>query len=130
MNKLESIAKRIAEIHDEIKSLKSQREANLQHCHGNPTSVSIEDFLNGDNADYTSVTDTCLQHAYKAAKEDNEAEVDDGGHYWDGAFKYHLEQIGCKNCKAAYKAKRDIGKLKRERGRLVGNITKIGQRIT
>ena len=42
MNKLESIAKRIAEIHDEIKSLKSQREANLQHCHGNPTSVSIK----------------------------------------------------------------------------------------
>jgi protein-arginine kinase activator protein McsA len=131
MNKLESIAKRIAEIHDEIEHLKSQREANLQYCHGNPTSVSIKDFLNGDDSGYyTYVTDTCLQRAYKAAKEDNEAGVDDGEAYWDGAFKYHLEQIGCKNCKAAYKAKQDIGRLKQERGRLVGNITKIGQRIS
>ena len=129
MNTLEKLAKRIGEIGDEIKELKSEREVNLQHCHGNPTSVSIEDFLNGDESDYTSVTDTCLQHAYKAAKEDNEAEMEDGGVYWDGAFKYHLEQIGCKNCKAAYEAKRAIGKLKQERGRLVGNISKIGKSL-
>lgn len=129
MSKLEVIAKRIAEISDEIKQLKSEREANLQYCHGNPTSVSIEDFMNGNDYDYTSVTDTCLQRAYKEAREDNEAEMEDGGVYWDGAFKYHLEQIGCKNCKAAYKAKQAIGKLKRERGRLVGNITKIGHTL-
>ena len=129
MSTLEKLAKRIGEIGDEIKALKSEREVNLQYCNGNRTSIPMDDFLNGDHHDYTVVTDTCLLSAYKLAKEDNESEMEDGGVYWDGAFKYHLEQIGCKNCKAAYKAKRKIGKLKQERGRLVGNISKIGKTL-
>ena len=34
MKTLERLAKRIGEIGDEIKTLQSQREINLEHCHG------------------------------------------------------------------------------------------------
>lgn len=120
MNSLEAIAKRISEIHDEIEEQKSVREINLAHCHGSPdedfekwTRVEIE------NGNYDLVN--CLMACYEAVKQDGDNE--------SFTFEEAIQMYGCKNCKAAYKAKKEIGKLKQERGRLIGNITMIGRKL-
>jgi hypothetical protein len=120
VNKLEKIAKRISEIHDEIEALKSQRETNLAHCHGSPD----EEFQSYWDKEFWNNHDLvdCLMACYEYVKEAR-------SHGEQESFDKLIYMYGCKNCIAAYEAKRAIGKLKQERGRLVGSITKIGQRL-
>lgn len=127
MNKLEKLAKRISEIGDEIKELKYQREANLQHCHAS------------DNTEFGSQRglidhhwddrENCLHVAYRWAKEELEQCQSDGEPYNTESFYHILLDEGCKNCIASYEIKRKIGLLKQERGRLVGNISRIGKSL-
>ena len=120
MSRLEELAKRIGEIGEEIKDLKSQREVNLQHCHANDS----EEF--GSQRQWIdkewNVRENCLHVAYRWSKESR-----DHGEYI--SFYEHLAMEGCNNCIAAYEAKIKIGTLKQERGRLVGNISKIGKTL-
>lgn len=122
MNTLEKLAKRIGEIGDEIKSLKSKREVNLQKCHG-----SIDDYFshywNREFEDGNHDLVNCLMASYEWEKEGR-------SHGEFNSFDEIISMYGCKNCKAAYKAKQDIGKLKQERGRIVGMISRIGKKIT
>ena len=127
MNTLEKLAKRISEIGYEIKELKSEREVNLQNCQAS------------DDTDFGSqrealcsewdLRENCHQVAYKWAREELERCQDEGEIYNTEEFYHTLINEGCENCKAAYEAKRKIGKLKQERGRLVGNISKIGKTL-
>lgn len=127
MSTLENLAKRIGEISEEIKTLNAVRDINIQHCHGSGDK-------NFDSAINKELYDNCMTVAYQWSKEEREESANDSecgyapwGSYSE--FKDILNIYGCKNCKAAYKAKRDIGKLKQERGRLVGNISKIGKTL-
>lgn len=127
MNTLEKLAKRIGEIGDEIKELKSEREVNLQHCHASDD----DDF--GSQREIIDpewkLRENCLQVAYKWSKEEMIQCYEDREPYNTDTFYHTLIDNGCENCKAAYEAKRKIGKLKQERGRLVGNISKIGKTL-
>lgn len=127
MNTLEKIAKRIGEIGDEIANLKSQRSANLEHCCASDDTEfgsqrEIIDPCWGDR-------ENCLNVAYKWAKEERMENESDGEPYWDGTFYHILKNEGCINCQGAYENKKKIGLLKQERGRLVGNISKIGKSL-
>lgn len=127
MNTLEKLAKRIGEIGDEIKELKLEREVNLQHCH-----ASDDTDFGSQREDLCSEWDlreNCLQVAYRWARDELERCQDEGEIYNPEEFYHTLINEGCENCKAAYEAKRKIGKLKQERGRLVGNISKIGKSL-
>lgn len=127
MDTLEKLAKRIGEIGDEIKELKSQREFNLQHCH-----ASDDDHFGSQREAIDlewNVRENCLNVAYKWAKEELERCREECEPYNTEYFYHTLIDNGCRNCKAAYEAKKAIGKLKQERGRLVGNISKIGKSL-
>ena len=118
MTKLEKLAIRIGEISDEIKSLKDQREINLEHCHGSEDDDFNRPSTNSDNVPF----ENCLFNAYEWVQTDRQ----------DGMFSSFSDVIidyGCKNCIGAYEAKQKIGLLKQERGRLVGNISTIGKSL-
>ncbi|WP_351122688.1 hypothetical protein [Shewanella sp. T24-MNA-CIBAN-0130] len=116
MSKLESIAKRISEISTEIHAAQTQRSTNLEKCHGD------EDFLEFDKYGYGD----CLTTVFGIIKsERTEDDFTDSRRYYDEI----LDEHGCKNCISARKLKKAIGKLKQERGRLVGNISKIGSSL-
>lgn len=110
MNKLEKLAIRIGKISEEIKKLKSQREVNLEHCHGFDSTI-------------TDIENNCLYRAYEMVKEQRK----DAYNYAN--FDDVIENYGCTNCAGAHKAKRKIGTLKQERGRIVGNISTIGKSL-
>jgi len=120
MNKLERLAIRIGEISNEIRELKDQREINLYVCHG---SID-EDFESGRALiDYgNGQKENCLYAAYELVKADRECET-------YSSFDEIIGMYGCKNCVGAHKAKRKIGLLKQERGRVVGNISRIGKSL-
>lgn len=111
MNKLFSIAKRISEISAEIIEAKKQRELSLKNCSGDEDYLSIDD-------------GNCLTATYMHVMNER---CDETGRL-DDYFEI-LCEFGCKNCIDAYLMKRKIGLLKIERGRLVGNISKIGQSL-
>ena len=120
MNKLEKLAVRIGEISNEIKTLKDQREINLEHCHGSEeedfeTSRDVIDPLSG-------LIESCLYTAYGWVKADREH-----GDY--KTFDEVIRVYGCANCIGAHDAKQKIGLLKQERGRIVGNISIIGKSL-
>jgi len=124
MEKLIKLAKRISEIGCEIKRLKSQREINLEICHGSED----KDFNAAINKE---LYDNCLIVSYQWSKHDREESASESEYGYANMgsfneFSFILKNYGCRNCIAAYKAKQDIGKLKQERGRIVGNISKIG----
>ncbi len=127
MDALEKLAKRIGEIGEEIAELKSQRITNLEHC----CASDETDF--GSQREiidpHWNVRENCLHVAYKWAKEERLQNESDGESYNPDTFYYILHDEGCINCKGAYEDKRKIGKLKQERGRLVGNISKIGKTL-
>lgn len=127
MSKLESLAKRIGEIGNEIKELKLQRESNLQHCHAsNDTNFGKQRRAIDP---HWSERESCLHVAYRWAKEEIEQCRSDGEPYNTEMFYHTLLDEGCKNCIASYEIKRKIGLLKQERGRLIGNISKIGKTL-
>ena len=109
MEKLEKLAVRIGEISNEIKALKSNREINLDKCNGSEEELFESDSLNN-----------CLYNAYEWVKSDREDET-------NSCFDEIIEMYGCINCIGAHKAKRKIGLLKQERGRIVGRISIIGK---
>jgi len=120
MNKLEKLAIRIGQISDEIKEFKSQREINLEKCHGSED----EDFENdrGFIDKDAGQKENCLFTAYtwvKACRALNEYTT----------FDETIRNYGCLNCIGAHDAKQKIGFLKQERGRLVGNISRIGKSL-
>ena len=118
MSKLEKLAIRIGEISDEIIELKSQREINLEKCHGSEDEefdVNTPSAYNGSEP-----FNNCLYNAYAWVKSDRE----DG---LSTMFHDVIIDYGCENCKGAYLAKAKIGLLKQERGPLVGNISRIGK---
>lgn len=127
MNTLEKLAKRIGEIGDEIKELKSQREINLQHCNASDDTDfgSQRELIDP----YWGDRENCLHVAYRWAREELEQCQSDGEPYNTESFYHILLDEGCKNCIASYETKRKIGLLKQERGRLVGNISKIGKSL-
>lgn len=127
MNTLEKLAKRIGEIGDEISNLKSQREVNLQHCHASDDTDfgSQRELIDPD----WNLRESCLQVAYKWSKEELLRCYDDREQYNTDTFYYTLIENGCPNCIESYEIKRKIGLLKQERGRLVGNISKIGKSL-
>lgn len=122
--KLRELAKRHAEISQEIKDCKSQRETDLLHCHPSPDEDFEKDKVGAEN---------CLNVAYRWVKEDRE-NVDG---YNDGyahptefsGFDEVILNYGCANCQEAYKLKVKIGKLKQERGRIHSAITQIGKTL-
>ena len=114
MIKLEKLAVRIGEISEEIKELKSNREINLDKCHG-----SIDEEFKSDPLDEFS---NCLHNAYQWVKSDREE-------YINSSFDEVISMYGCVNCIGAHKAKRKIGLLRQERGRIVGNISTIGKSL-
>jgi len=118
MIKLEKLAKRIGEIGDEIATLKSQRLTNLEHCHGSEDEDFNAPSTNDDNVPF----ENCLYNAYEWVKEERDE-------YNHANFDDVIFDYGCANCKGAHKAKREIGLLKQERGRIVGNISKIGKSL-
>lgn len=118
MAKLESLAIRIGEISDKIIELKSQREINLEKCHGSEE----EDFNRTSTNEDDVLFENCLFNAYEWVKVDRE----DG---MNTSFHDVIIDYGCANCKGAHMAKREIGLLKQERGRLVGNISRIGKSL-
>jgi hypothetical protein len=120
VNKLKKLAIRIGEISDEITDLKSKREINLEKCAGSED----EEFAIKDPAAYNGSEpfNNCLFNAYEWVKADREEGLTSSFH--DVIINY-----GCKNCVGAYKAKRKIGLLRQERGRLVGNISTIGKSL-
>ena len=127
MSKLEKLAKRIGEIGSEIKALKSQRESELQHCHASDdTDFGRQREIIDPHWDER---ENCLNVAYRWAKEEMEQCQSDGEPYNAESFYHTLLDEGCKNCIASYEIKRKIGLLKQERGRLVGNISKIGKTL-
>jgi len=71
--------------------------------------------------------ENCLYNAYEWVKADRES--DDKICFYYAAFADVINDYGCTNCKGAYLAKREIGLLKQERGRIVGNISKIGKSL-
>ncbi|AUR95833.1 coil containing protein [Vibrio phage 1.216.O._10N.222.55.C12] len=124
---LEKLAKRIGEIGDEIEACKAQRDINLQHCHGSEDEM----FDDAINKEYY---DKCLNVAYqwsKCEREESAEDSDCGYAAWGSYSEFYdiLKNYGCKNCIGAYEEKRKIGLLKQERGRLVGNISKIGKSL-
>ena len=125
MSKLEKLAIRIGEISNEIKALKSQREINLEHCHGSED----EDFNVPAPKEYNGSEpfNNCLYNAYEWVKADRES--DDETCFSYTAYADVINDYGCANCKGAYKAKQKIGLLKQERGRIVGNISIIGKSL-
>ncbi len=114
MNKLEKLAKRIGEIGGEIRDLKSQREINLDKCSG-----SIDE---GFESKLSSEYGNCLYSAYEWVRADREDHI-------NSSFDEIINMYGCANCIGAHKAKQKIGLLKQERGRIVGNISKIGKSL-
>lgn len=127
LEKLANIAKRISEIGDEIRELKHQREVNLMHCHASDdTDFGSQRGIIDPNLPYR---ENCLNVAYRWAKEEFEQCMSYGEIYNTESFYHILLDEGCINCKSAYKAKKSIGKLKKERGRLIGNISRIGKAI-
>jgi hypothetical protein len=127
MNKLEVIAKRIAEISDEIKELKLDREINLSTC-----GASIDEEFESmktliDSGAGWELKENCINVAYKMIAEDRDINGFCGCEY--SGFYEVLHMYGCRNCVAAYDAKKKIGALKQERGRLVGQITRIGGKL-
>jgi len=115
MNKLEKLAKRIGQISDEIKTLKSQREINLEHCHGSEdedfnTAVTKE---NSNDEPFNN----CLYNAYEWVKADREE-------YVHTMFHDVIVDYGCANCKGAYLAKEKIGLLKQEGNHNMSNKKK------
>lgn len=125
MDKLLGIAKRIGEIGDEIAKLKRQRLTNLDKC-----GASDEDDFGSQREmiDYDS-RENCLNVAYRWSKEDRELYDDCFESLPRNSFYTILKEEGCQNCIAAYEQKRLIGKLKQERGRLVGAISRIGKSL-
>ncbi len=127
MNALEKLAKRIGEIGEEIAELTSQRITNLEHC------CASDETNFGSQREiidpHWNVRENCLHVAYKWAKEERMQNESDGEPYWNGTFYHILKNEGCINCQGAYEDKQKIGKLKQERGRLVGNISKIGKTL-
>ena len=127
MNTLEKLAKRIGEISEEIATCTAQRDVNLQHCHGS-------DDKNFDDAINKEYYDKCLNVAYqwlKIEREESAEDSDCGYAVWGSYSEFYdiLKAYGCKNCIGAYDQKKKIGLLKQERGRLVGNISKIGKTL-
>lgn len=121
MNALEKLAKRIGEIGDEISQLNSQREINLKKCHGSEDEefqAYWDQEFDAGNLDLVN----CLMTSYEHVKE-----ARSHGDY--ESFDEIIRMYGCKNCIGAYENKQNIGKLKQERGRLVGNISKIGKSL-
>ena len=123
MNKLEKLAIRIGQISDEIKELSSQRDTNLNHCNGSDDKDFSAPSTNSDDVPF----ENCLYNAFEFVKSDRES--DDYTCFSYTSFSDVLNDYGCVNCKAAYKQKQAIGILKQERGRLVGNISKIGKSL-
>ncbi|CAM0019181.1 hypothetical protein VPHD171_0042 [Vibrio phage D171] len=121
MTNLEKLAKRISEISDEIKSRRNQRETNLEKCHGSEDeefqAYWDQEFNNG-NHDLVN----CLMASYEYVKEGR-------SHGQYESFDEIIRMYGCKNCIGAHEHKQMIGKLKQERGRIVGNISKIGKSL-
>ena len=114
MSKLEKLAIRIGQISDEIRVHKSQREINLDKCSG---SID-EEFESGPLSEFSN----CLYNAYEWVKSNREDNI-------NSSFDEIINMYGCANCIGAHKAKRKIGLLKQERGRIVGNISKIGKSL-
>ena len=111
MSRLEKLAIRIGEISEEIKEAISQREINLDKCHGSEDEDFNAPGTNNDGVNFNN----CLYNAYEWVKADRE----DG---MSTMFHDVIVDYGCENCKGAYREKEKIGSLKQERGRLVGNI--------
>ena len=120
MNKLEKLAVRIGEISEEIRELKSQREINLEHCHESPDEDFEADKEVINHA--PRIVENCLFTAYRWVEDIRKA-----GDY--ESFNEAIRMYGCKNCVGAHDAKQKIGLLKQERGRIVGNISKIGKSL-
>ena len=120
MSKLEKLAIRIGEISDEIREAKEQRSINLDKCAGSED----EDFEAGREIMNHNplVKENCLCTAYSWVEADR-------GHGEYVEFDEIIRSYGCKNCIGAHDAKQKIGKLKQERGRIVGNISKIGKSL-
>lgn len=114
MSKLEKLAVRIGEISNDISEQESRRAIKLSICH----CTNHEDFV----LPGTLPTDSCLLIAYEYVKESRALQE-------AVSFGEILEMYGCKNCIGAYDAKKRIGLLKQERGRLVGNISTIGKSL-
>ncbi|AUR97045.1 coil containing protein [Vibrio phage 1.236.O._10N.261.52.C4] len=121
MNTLEKLAKRIGEISDEINTLNEQRESNLEKCHGSEDeefqSYWDQEFSGGNHE-----LVNCLMASYEYVREGR-------AHGQYESFDEIIRMYGCRNCIGAHDNKREIGKLKQERGRLVGNISKIGKSL-
>ena len=116
MSKLEKLAIRIGEISNEIYAQKQQRFISLDKCHGSDDD-EFEPPLKGE---FDFDFDNCLTRAYQWVKSNREDNI-------HSSFDEIINMYGCANCIGAHKAKRKIGSLKQERGRIVGNISKIGK---
>jgi len=119
MSKLEKLAIRIGEISDEIEEQKQQRFINLAKCHGSED----EDFQPPLKGEFDINFDNCLTNAYQWVKSDREE------FNTNACFHEVINMYGCANCIGAYNAKTKIGSLKQERGRILGNISKIGKSL-
>ena len=118
MSKLEKLAIRIGEISNEIREAKEQRWINLDKCGG---SID-EEFQAPLTGEFDINFDNCLTNAYQWVKSNREDNI-------NSSFDEIINMYGCANCVGAYKSKRKIGLLKQERGRIVGNISKIGKSL-
>ncbi|EKO3929590.1 hypothetical protein GAW91_000173 [Vibrio fluvialis] len=113
--KLRELAKRHAEISSDIKAGKDRVAIELSNCNGGD--FEVEDI---------HVYGTCLNHAYNMTARLNQDSDFYGGHedYDDILLDY-----GCRHCIQARKLKKNISKLRSERGRIHSAITQIGKTL-
>ena len=136
--RLAKLAKRHAEISTEIKSTKDHRAKEMSSCNGGeylkPASESGEDFsfMFIDRPDsfgdpklglFPWEKPTCAEMTYHAMVNFNKR-FDDGYGYDE-----LLQMYGCEHCQKARQLKRDLCKLKQDRGRIHSAITKIGRKL-
>lgn len=113
--RLGELAKRHAEISQEIKTNSERASTELGYCKGGE--FDIEDM---------SPYSTCLNHAYYMVERLNRGLEDDES---PETYDHVLLNHGCRHCIAARKLKKHVSVLRSERGRIHSAITKIGHKL-
>ena len=123
---LDRLAIRHAELSSEVTAKKAQIISELAHCNGGeyvkPESESYVDFSFLLLSNYLEQPN-CLQMTYEAFAEFNNSQYEHYG-YDELLFNY-----GCEHCQSARSLKKQIGKIRQERGRIHSALTNIGKSL-
>ncbi|GHX29974.1 TPA: hypothetical protein AB5C23_001257 [Vibrio cholerae] len=126
--KLRELAKRHAEISSTITNTSKEIKDEIELCNGgeyikpeNESGADFEFLFNGSAG--LSPYPNCLNYTYETFKVFNNTQYD---HY---EYDELLFTYGCEHCQKARQLKKNVGKLKQERGRIHSAITQIGKTL-